>query len=289
MQIELVAREVQREINGLRPKVNKRPLVSEEAKQDHTRTPKRQKRQNVHYEIEQYEAYDPISHHILLNFKGEYATLEEKYEWQPVISLLLDYYAKGALDLVKELENAVLCHQKQYTSDNQGYIASKTSLWSLERKPIIDFGYSLDAQTPFIGYLPAYMEGQRMVIYAIRKKDGRNLFSLTDCQSLSSALQKRHRLDLLGKLNHFIQAKEDEAKRAEKSSDNQDELFQSLYDIMGGHIRLSEVRQSSAVRSEALLRYVEGNMLRRIEHVSEADYKKMGPRKARFEIQNKVF
>jgi hypothetical protein len=251
-----------------------------------TRHPKKKKpreRKEIHYEIENYEAYDALSHHVLINFKGEYQTLEEKYEWQPVISLLLSYYAKCAWNLVKELENAVISHEKLYESDSQGYIASRTVFWSLERKPIIDFGYSFDRKTPFIGYLPAYMEGQSMIIYAILKKDGRKLFGLTDCQSLGCALKGRGQAFLLDRMNQFIKAKEDEIHISETLSSDQDSLFQSLYAIMGGHIRLSEVKQSSAVKSEALRRHTYSIHCKRIENVSEADYRKKGPRKARFE------
>jgi hypothetical protein len=269
-----IARELQRELNGLRPK-SRRFFAFETT---HSKRKKVQKSQDIQYEIDAYEAYDPTSHHVLINFKGEYPTVEEKYEWQPVVSLLLDYYAKGSWDLVKELENAVISHEKLYVSDNQGYITSRTLVWSLERKPIIDFGHSFDKQTPFIGYLPAFMEGHCMLIYAIHKKDGRKLFGLTDCRSLECALKVRNQTFLLERMHQFIEAKENEIKAT--CVGHQESLFHSLYAIMGGHVRLSEVKQSSAVNTDALWRYIN---LKTFKSVSEEDYRTKGPRKARFE------
>ena len=120
-----------------------------------------------------------------------------------------------------------------------------------------------------------------MVIYVIHKKDGRKLFGLTDCQSLECALKARKQTFLLERMNQFIKAKEDEIKTAEDLlRDDQESLFNSLYAIMGGHVRLSEVKQSSAVNSDALWRYIK---LKTFKRVSEDDYRKKGPRKARFE------
>ena len=285
---DTLLREIYRELNGLRQKkIQSKQSLNMELKKVERCSKKPKKSIETKYEIEEYAAYDPISHHILVNFKGNYPTIPEKYEWQPVISLLLLYYENCALDLVKELEDAIGFHAQEYFRNTEEYISSKDTLWFLERKPIIDFGHKFNEKEPFIGYVPENLNGVCMIIFSLKKKDGRNIYCLTDSTRLKEALKIRKQLKLLDNMERFISTKELEINEV-WSKRTKEEIFDSLFHIMGGHIPLSELKEEkSCVNLDLLWNYVEGTLgsFHRVENVSESEYAKKGPWKARLAIQ----
>ena len=318
-----------REVNGLRCKLSTPTRLAEdddynleiaiERKDPITRKAAKQPPPDDFYEIEEYKAYDPITHHVLLNYKGTYRTLQEKYEWQPVLVLLLDYYAQGKFDLVKELETAVCTLKAEYIKDPSEYIAKQSkAIWNLDRKPITDFDCQFSKVEPFVGFIPSEYQpvdsiykGHNMVVYSLRKKDGRNVFGLTDFASLEKALEKSKKVSLLKELRGSVKQKEkiflertQEIIFGDKCAlDNLEEIL----NMMGGEIRLSEPKENFSVQADQMLQYLYSLERKKESHqpqkdkeefqeacqtllqlkkrsniVSEEDYKRFGPKKARF-------
>lgn len=251
------------------------------------------------FEVEDYEAYDPISHHILLNYKGDYQK-HEKYEWQPVLVLLLDYYAQGKFDSVKELESSVLAFKTEYLRNKETYLNTHAWLWNLERKPIIDFDCFFDKAEPFVGLVPrefsnavedTMYSGHDMIVFSLKKRDGRNIFGMTDFFSLRAGLEKRKKnaSALLKTLDNFVMEKRllfakhtREIVSGEKSALEKLEFI--LDDVMGAQKRLSEPNEGYSAQVQEVLQYLAGlktQTTKRKQDISEEEYRNMGPRKAR--------
>lgn len=304
-----VLQKIYRELNGLRSirSAPERFRLEQGKKVDNVPSEKKASKKprcalgSEFYEVEDYEAYDPISHHVLLKYKGDYQKNEEKYEWQPVLVLLLDYYAQAKFDSVKELESSILKLKTAYEQDKETYLESHAVLWSLERKPIIDFDCFFDPAEPFVGFIPqefsdavrgSIYQGHEMIVFSLKKRDGRNIFGITDRVSLRSALEKRKKNTslLLKTLDHFVLEKtalfekhKQEIVSGERSALENLEFI--LDDVMGAQKRLSEPKEGYSADVQQVLQYLSGltttSRMKRPNEISEEEYKSMGPRKAR--------
>ena len=301
-----VLQKIYRELNGLRSMraAPERLCLDSNKKEDRGDKKKIAKKQPIacdseFFEVEDYEAYDPISHHVLLNYKGEYKK-HEKYQWQPVLVLLLDYYAQGKFDSVKELESSVLALKREYLRSKETYVNAHAALWDLERKPIIDFDCFFDKAEPFVGLVPreysdavedTMYSGHDMIVFSLKKRDGRNIFGMTDFSSLRAGLEKRKKNAsvLLKTLDDFVMEKRrlfakhtGEIVSGEKSALEKLEFI--LDDVMGAQKRLSEPNEGFSAQVQEVLQYLSGLTARtakRKQDISEEEYRSMGPRKAR--------
>jgi hypothetical protein len=262
------------------------------------------------YKIENYFAFDPVSHHVLVNFEGKFSNDREKYDWQPLIVLMLDYYANGRVDLVNELVMEAINHKVRFMENSEEYIAkTKAHLWKMERHPVIDFNVLYDNKDPFVAFIPreyqetgSLYEGKDMVVYAIKKADQRKIYGLTEYNVLKKALEKRRQKQLLERLKTLVETTlfelntlVNEVALGEKTAlENLDKVMH----LLGIKFKLSEAGENFAIQERSVLIELGSKVpieamdvpfeeedeteLKRKDHVTEEEYRMKGPKKARF-------
>lgn len=280
------------------------------------------------YIVESYIAFDPVSHHVLVSFEGKFKSHREKYDWQPIIILILDYYSAGRVDLVQGLITEAKEHKARFIENPEGYQATKSHLWKMERHPVIDFGICYDSANPFVAFIPreynasgSLYEGNDMVVYAIKKSDGRRIYGLTEYHLLKKALEKRRQSQLLEKLRRLVETTHAELHSLTMEiSLGEKTAFQNLEPVLrvlGKDFRLSEADEIYFIQEQFVLvllgskvpiEAMDGPIQKKEEAedgailktesgeecnhglkrggntiiISEEEYKRKGPKKARF-------
>lgn len=167
------------------------------------------------HEIEDYIAYDHLSHHVLVKFKGTHPTLADKYEWQPALSLIYNFSKMKGTGIKDGLINELTQRVRYWFDQNlkNGYeimIGDEPRLYenllNLPLNPITDYGFDYDASTPFTGYIPAFNQfddsssehamvynRSEMLVFCVRPRDNPSklIFGLTDYLSLKGMLLSR--------------------------------------------------------------------------------------------------
>ena len=194
------------------------------------------------YTIEDYIAYDHISHHVLVKFEGDFSSIEAKYEWQPSLSLIYNFSNmkdSGDLNkesLIHELTGRVRHHfVKNLESDGELNVECdddelRDRLLILQLNPITDYGFEYHATTPFTGYIPAFSpfhhlesedsaayDDSEMLVYCVhpRGKPDQHMFGVTDYLSLKQVLLFRlytsenpdYYLNIYNKMENFVESK----------------------------------------------------------------------------------
>lgn len=151
-------------------------------------------------EIEDYIAYDPVTHHVLVQYKNHDTDSDELIcEWYPDIALKINYLEMQPgpelniilLDLRQKIEH--------FRNEPQMLNAK---LQGLEKKSIIDFRCKFASRKPFVGYIPKITDakhvysGKEMIVFEAMSDDSqyRDItrgYGMTDLDSLTTALQQR--------------------------------------------------------------------------------------------------